>query len=206
MHSNRQQFVVVCYSNVVREDSKSAHLKRLPQLWRPICGLSAAAVADLVREDQIDILVELTGHTAGNRLDVMALKPAPVQVTWIGYPNSTGLPSIDYRLTDSVADPADTSQTFVEQLYRLPHCFLCYTPPMGSAPEINAPPALSSRFVTFGSFNNLAKINSQVLSLWCDILLRVPNSRMLIKCKPFASETVRAKVCRRGLKLRLLFC
>ena len=137
-----------------------------------------------VRKDKIDILVELTGHTANNRLGVLALQPAPVQATWIGYPNSTGLPACHYRLTDALCDPPDTSQTFVEQLIRLPGCFLCYTPPK-EAPSVAPCPAETLGFVTFGSFNALAKITPRVLALWARILHAVPNSRLVVKNKPF---------------------
>jgi protein O-GlcNAc transferase len=187
---------VTCYSNVARKDKKTAVLQNLAHAWRPIHDKNAREVAELIQKDQIDILVELTGHTAGNRLDVMALKPAPVQVTWIGYPNTTGLPSIDYRITDDIVDPVDTKQKYSEQLTRLPGPFLCYTPPT-DAPEVADTPALRKGFVTFGSFNNLAKVNDRVLACWCTILNQVPNSRMLIKCKPFASPTVSAKMLRR---------
>jgi len=152
--------------------------------------------AELIRRDRIDILVELTGHTAGNRLDVMAHKPSPVQATWIGYPNTTGLPTIDYRFTDEIVDPSDTKQEYVENLIRFPGPFLCYTPP-SDAPEVSVAPILTNGFVTFGSFNNLAKINDRVLAVWCAILKRVADSRMLLKCKPFACPSVRKKILER---------
>jgi predicted O-linked N-acetylglucosamine transferase (SPINDLY family) len=154
----------------------------------------------MIRRDKIDILIELTGHTAGNRLDVMAIRPAPIAVTWIGYPNSTGLPTIDYRFTDAIVDPPETKQRYSETLVRLPGPFLCYTPPT-DAPEVSETPAVGNGFVTFGSFNNLAKVNQRVLQVWCAILNRVRDSRMLIKCKPFASDTVRTKVLQRFEKL-----
>ncbi|ELR15334.1 udpn-acetylglucosamine--peptide n-acetylglucosaminyltransferase spindly, putative [Acanthamoeba castellanii str. Neff] len=131
----------------------------------------------MIMADEIDILVDLTGHTAGNRLDVMALKPAPVQVTYIGYPNTTGLPTIDYRFADAVTDPLDSQQRYVEELVRLPHCFLCYTPSPDAGPVAPAP-CTKNGYITFGSFNNLAK-------------------RMVIKCKPFACDTIRNNFLRR---------
>lgn len=137
-----------------------------------------------VRKDKVDILVELTGHTANNRLGVLALQPAPVQATWIGYPNTTGLSACHFRLTDAVCDPPETSQIFVEQLIRLPGCFLCYTPPV-EAPPVAPCPAETLGFVTFGSFNALAKITPQVLALWARILHTVPRSRLVVKNKPF---------------------
>ncbi|KAG6391947.1 hypothetical protein SASPL_149711 [Salvia splendens] len=158
--------------------------------WRDIYGIDEKKVASMVREDKIDILVELTGHTANNKLGMMACRPAPVQVTWIGYPNTAGLPTIDYRITDALADPSDTKQKHVEELVRLPDSFLCYTPSPEAGP-VCPTPALSNGFVTFGSFNNLAKITPKVLQVWARILCAIPNSRLIVKCKPFCCESVR---------------
>jgi predicted O-linked N-acetylglucosamine transferase (SPINDLY family) len=121
----------------------------------------------------------------------MACKPAPVQATWIGYANTTGLPSIDYRITDEVADPRNTRQRFAERLVRMPTpcCFLCYTP-NPDMPQVSKLPALKNGFITFGSFNALGKVNDQVIDLWSEVLLAVPNSRMLMKCKHFATEEI----------------
>ncbi|KAG8647003.1 hypothetical protein MANES_09G052300v8 [Manihot esculenta] len=153
-------YKVVVYSAVVKADAKTNRFKekvlKKGGLWKDIYGIDEKKVASMVREDKVDILVELTGHTANNKLGMMACRPAPVQVTWIGYPNTTGLPTIDYRITDSQADPPDTKQKHVEELVRLPECFLCYTPSPEAGPVCSAP-ALANGFITFGSFNNLAK-------------------------------------------------
>jgi len=186
----------VCYSNVARTDSRTQTFRKLAHKWVNIFNKSAEDIARLVQEDEIDILVELTGHTAGNRLDVMAIKPAPVQVTWIGYPNTTGLKTIDYRFCDAVVDPPDTTQKFTEKLIRLPNSFLCYCPPV-DAPSVTPTPALANGFITYGSFNNFAKFNNSVLHLWCSILQRVPGSRLLMKCKPFACSIMKQKVLQR---------
>lgn len=184
---------IFCYNNAGRVDEKTEILKSFGHTWRDIHGLSATAVADLVRRDRIDVLVDLTGHTAHNRLDVFALRPAPVQITWIGYPNTTGLRTVDYRITDAIADPVDTQQHFSEELVRLPGAFLCYSPPP-SYPDIQPLAALSNGFITFGSLNNLAKVTPDVIALWSRVLHRVPRSRMLLKCKPFATLSVRERV------------
>lgn len=113
-----------------------------------------------------------------------------MQVTWIGYPNSTGLAAIDYRFSDLVCDPLETQQTFVEELVHLPGCFLCYTP-AHNAPPVGPPPAQELGFVTFGSFNALAKITPEVIRLWARVLRAVPGSRLLLKNKPFACEHAR---------------
>jgi protein O-GlcNAc transferase len=191
-HYNRTAFHVTCYSNVVKPDYKTERLRAYVDCWRPIFGMDTKTVASMIRDDQIDILIELTGHTAGNRLDVMAMRPAPIQITYIGYPNTTGMKRIDYRLTDELVDPLDTKQKFTETLIRIPRCFLCYTP-APDVPEVSPLPCLKNAFVTFGSFNNLAKINTKVCEVWATILKAVPNSRLLVKCKPFVSEKVRRK-------------
>ncbi|KAF7147106.1 hypothetical protein RHSIM_Rhsim03G0070000 [Rhododendron simsii] len=189
-------YKVVVYSAVVKADAKTNRFRdkvlKKGGVWRDIYGIDEKKVASMVREDSVDILVELTGHTANNKLGMMACRPAPIQVTWIGYPNTTGLPSIDYRITDSLADPPDTRQKHVEELVRLPDCFLCYTPSPEAGPATPAP-ALSNGFITFGSFNNLAKITPKVLQVWARILCAVPNSRLVVKCKPFCCDSVRQR-------------
>ncbi|MQL80703.1 hypothetical protein Taro_013156 [Colocasia esculenta] len=189
-------YKVIVYSAVVKADAKTLKFKdrvlKKGGIWREIYGIDEKKVAEMVREDKIDILVELTGHTANNKLGMMACRPAPIQATWIGYPNTTGLPTIDYRFTDALADPPDTRQKHVEELIRLPQCFLCYTP----SPEaglVSPTPASANGFVTFGSFNNLAKITPNVLRVWARILCAVPNSRLVVKCKPFCCDSVRQR-------------
>ncbi|XP_011004692.1 PREDICTED: probable UDP-N-acetylglucosamine--peptide N-acetylglucosaminyltransferase SPINDLY isoform X2 [Populus euphratica] len=189
-------YKVVVYSAVVKPDAKTNRFRekvlKRGGMWRDIYGIDEKKVAIMVREDKVDILVELTGHTANNKLGMMACQPAPVQVTWIGYPNTTGLPTIDYRITDSFADPPDTKQKHVEELIRLPECFLCYIPSPEAGP-VAPTPALSNGFITFGSFNNLAKITPKVLQVWARILCAVPNSRLVVKCKPFCCDSVRQR-------------
>ncbi|KAH8935464.1 hypothetical protein BDL97_17G028800 [Sphagnum fallax] len=194
VHHDYTNYQIVVYSAVVKADAKTHRFKetvlRRGGVWRDVYGIAEKRVADLVREDKVDILVELTGHTANNRLGVMACRPAPVQVTWIGYPNTTGLPTIDYRFTDALADPPTTKQKHVEELVRLSGCFLCYTPSPEAGPVVQTP-ALTNGFVTFGSFNNLAKITPRVLQVWARILCAIPTSRLVVKCKPFCCDSVR---------------
>lgn len=195
-HHNYGSYKVIVYSAVVKADAKTLRFRekviKKGGIWRDIYGIDEKKVAQMVREDKIDILVELTGHTANNKLGTMACRPAPLQVTWIGYPNTTGLPTIDYRISDALADPPDTKQKHVEELVRLPVSFLCYTPSPEAGPVCTAP-ALSNGFVTFGSFNNLAKITPKVLLVWARILRAVPNSRLVVKCKPFCCDSIRHK-------------
>ncbi|KAL4339082.1 probable UDP-N-acetylglucosamine--peptide N-acetylglucosaminyltransferase SPINDLY isoform X1 [Arachis hypogaea] len=189
-------YKVIVYSAVVKADAKTIRFRekvlKKGGIWKDIYGTDEKKVAEMVREDQVDILVELTGHTANNKLGMMACRPAPIQVTWIGYPNTTGLPTIDYRISDSLVDPPETKQNHVEELVRLPECFLCYTPSPEAGPIVPTP-ALSNGFVTFGSFNNLAKITPKVLQVWARILCAIPNSRLVVKCKPFCCESVRQR-------------
>lgn len=195
-HHEYAKYKVVIYSAVVKADAKTIRFRdkvlKKGGIWRDIYGIDEKKVATMVREDKVDILVELTGHTANNKLGTMACRPSPVQVTWIGYPNTTGLPAIDYRITDSLADPPDSKQKHVEELVRLPDCFLCYTPSPEAGPVLPTP-ALSNGFITFGSFNNLAKITPKVLQVWARILSAIPNSRLVVKCKPFSCDSVRER-------------
>lgn len=180
----------VCPRGDARTERLRAAVERAGGAWKRVASLSEAALADLVRADRVDVLVDLTGHTAGNRLETFARKPAPVQVTWIGYPNGTGLSRVDWRITDAVSDPVSTRQAYVERLWRLPGCFLCYTPSPLAPPAADAP-ALERGYVTFGSFNALSKQTPEVMRVWARILRELPSARLVLKNKPFACPTTR---------------
>jgi predicted O-linked N-acetylglucosamine transferase (SPINDLY family) len=187
---DRSQIEVTCYANVSRPDATTERLQRAADRWRPIVGIPDRQVAELIRRDGIDILVDLAGHTNLNRLDVFALKPAPVQVSWLGYPNTTGLTSIDYRITDSIADPeGEADRLHVERLIRLPHGFLCYEAP-ADAGEVGPPPSRAAGFVTFASFNSIAKMSARVVAMWTQLLAAAPAARLLLKAKPLRDPTV----------------
>ena len=173
-------FHITCYANNKYSDRITERLQELADSWRNIVDLDDAAVAELIRTDGIDILVDLAGHTLDNRLLVFTHKPAPLQTAYLGYPNITGLSSIDYRLSDRLADPV--GQIATESILRLPGCFLCYQP-LANAPDVNTLPCKINDYITFGSFNNLAKITTEIIFLWGLILHQVPNSRILIKAK-----------------------
>ena len=178
---DRNAFDVYCYAQLVRPDYFTEQLQALPVTWRQISELSDAQVAEMIQEDDIDILVDLNGHTASSRVLIFARKPAPVQVTWLGYAHSTGLTSIDYRISDRIADPPGmTEHLHSERLYHLEGSFICYSPPQ-NPPPVAESPFLREGFVTFGVFNSLAKWNPTMLELWAKILLRVDGSRLLIK-------------------------
>jgi protein O-GlcNAc transferase len=193
-HHDRSRFQVVCYSNVTAPDETSTRLGALAGRLVNIAGMPDQEAAELIRGDRIDILVDLSGHTADNRLALCARKPAPVQVTWLGYPHSTGLQSMDYRITDAVSDPPGASERFhSEQLLRLPGSFSCFAPPE-EAPPVGELPALSAGLLTFGSFNNPAKITPETVALWAGVLRRVPASRMLIRGYSRANRGSRARL------------
>jgi protein O-GlcNAc transferase len=151
---NRESFEVFCYSNNDSYDDVTELLKKSTDQWRDICIMSDEKVAELIRKDKIDILIDLSGHTKGNRILLFARKPAPVQATWIGYPPTTGLSTIDYKIVDSYTDPPGITEPFYsEKLIRLPESFVCYLPDRES-PEVGPLPAATKEHITFGSFNN----------------------------------------------------
>ena len=198
-HHRASKVKIVIYNVTQSQDQKTQMFRLLAKekgwVWRDVQNDKETEIADMVRRDGVDILVELTGHTANNRLGVLAQRAAPVQVTWIGYPNSTGLSQCDYRFTDAIADPVDTEQEYVETLYRLPQCFLCYTPTSADeAGPVGSLPALHNGYITFGSFNSLSKMTPDVFRLWARVLRAVPNSNLLIKGKSLACPTVVARL------------
>jgi protein O-GlcNAc transferase len=174
-----EQVEVFAYAELSASDETTSHVRSLVHGWRDTGRLTDADAAQQVRSDGIDILVDLAGHTARNRLGVFTHRPAPVQMTYLGYQNTTGLSTIDYRLTDSIADPSGEPQWYAEELLRLPGAFFCFAPPK-TAPSVNGLPARATGTVTFGSLHNLIKLNAEVLRLWSEILRAVPSSRLLI--------------------------
>ncbi len=193
-HHDRAGFEVWCYANMAGGDEVTDRLRAHAHHWRDVYGLSDAELAAQIRADGIDILVDLGGHTRGNRLGAFALKPAPVQVSYLGYPATTGLRAIDARITDAWADPPGMTEAFhSERLARLEHGFLCYRPP-GDAPTPEPPPSIAAGHVTFGSFNNLAKLTPATIARWSEILTAVPGARLRLKAKALGDEDTRARI------------
>ncbi|HOP41613.1 MAG TPA: tetratricopeptide repeat protein, partial [Geobacteraceae bacterium] len=191
---DRGNLTVYCYSNADRSDAITTQLERLADVWRPIYNLDDEQTCNLIRKDGIDILIDLGGHTSKNRLPVFARKPAPVQVTWLGYPATTGLRSIDYRITDTAADPPGlTEHLYSETLCRLPDNFICYRPPANS-PPVGPLPCLANGYVTFGVFNHFAKITQEAIGLWCRILHLIPDAKLLIKAQGMEHDPMRKRV------------
>lgn len=148
--------------------------------WRSVFNMPTAALVQTIRDDKIDLLIDVSGHTNGARFDAFVCRAAPVQATYLGYANTTGLRCVDYRITDALVDPLATRQRFAERLARLPGPFLCYTPPT-QLPPVAHTPALHCDYITFASFNNCVKLNDGVLQLWAMLLARLPTARLLIK-------------------------
>lgn len=186
---DREEFHITCYSDTQVPDETTEMLKRFSNSWREIRNLSDEALTKRIRSDNIDILVDLAGHTGNNRLTVFARRVAPIQITWLGYPMTTGLSQMDFRLTDAVADPPGLTEAFhSEILVHLQPCFLCYSPPK-KIPSIK----VKHRPVTFGSFNNFAKLTEKTVHLWAQLMNNVPTSRLLLKSRQF-EDPVLAKM------------
>jgi protein O-GlcNAc transferase len=193
-HHDPDHVEIFAYADVTKSDAVTRRLQQSIHHWRPIAGRTDAEVAGMIRQDQIDILVDLAGHTSGNRLLVLARKPAPVQITYLGYPDTTGLSAIDFRMTDSFADPPGATEQFhSEKLLRLPRTFACYRPPE-DAPDVSPSPAGACGRVTFAGFTALAKISQKLLDFWAEILLQIPNSRLLIAAGGLHSPDIQREI------------
>jgi predicted O-linked N-acetylglucosamine transferase (SPINDLY family)/SAM-dependent methyltransferase len=179
---DKSKFEIYAYSNSYIEDFVTETLRKFVDGWRPIAGISDRKVAELISDDHIDILFDLSGHTSDNRLPVFALKPAPVQISWIGYPGTTGLTRMDYRLVYQSLGLNQISKYFTEKLILIPGTIRF--DPGKDCPDVNNLPALTNRYITFGSFNRVQKINSKSIELWAQILLAVPNSKIIVANMP----------------------
>jgi predicted O-linked N-acetylglucosamine transferase (SPINDLY family) len=189
---DKTAFEITCYQNDVRSDAITSELKRYADRWRIIVGMDDQEAASQIASDGIDILVDLSGHTGGNRLTLFARNPAPIQATWLGYFHTTGLSAMDYIITDEMTVPYGEDHYYSEKVLRLPNCRFCFSPPAPS-PFVDSLPLLSKGHVTFGSFNNIAKLTHQVIHLWALILLAVPYSRLVLKWKTFERSAVQKR-------------
>jgi len=172
---------VTLYGEIERPDGMTEMFKAAAQSWRSMLGVDDELAVAQIKADRIDILVDLAGHSGGNRLGIFARRAAPVQITWLGYPNTTGLASMDYRLVDAISDPDGPADRLAsETLLRLPDGFIVGAPHPAAA-QIAIPPSFRTGFITFGSLNNLTKVNRRVVALWARVLHAVPQSRLLLK-------------------------
>lgn len=197
-HYDKGVFEFVVYHNNRKHDAVSERLKSRVDAWHVVVDLDELVLAERIYQDQIDILIDLAGHTANNRLAVFYQKPAPVQMTWLGYPNTTGLQQIDYRICDADTDPeAYADDLNSETLLRLDGPFLCYQAPCEAVACTTKTPALDKGYITFASFNNLVKISDATLEYWSALLNSAPNSRLLIKAMQLGNEAMRTRLLAR---------
>lgn len=192
---DRERVEVFCYSDVARPDDVTLRLRGLSDHWHDVTGLSDRELAALIRKDGIDTLIDLAGHTPGNRLGAFALRPARLQMSWLGYANSTGLDAMDHRIVDPVTDPPDALAALAsESLLRLEGGFLCYEPP-AHAPAVMPRPARQR--IMFGTFNNPTKITGATITLWSRILQELPEADLLIKSYKLRDQALRRHITAR---------
>ncbi len=187
---------LLAYPTTSRSDELSTRIKPFFSAWKPLAGLSDQAAADMIHDDGIHVLLDLSGHTGHNRLPVFGWRPAPVQATWLGYLNSTGIQAMDYIIADPWAIPQGEESQFTETPWRLPETYICFSQPE-VAVEVGSLPAQRNGYVTFGSFNNLRKVNDRVVACWARVLHAVPGSKLYFKAKVLNSPGVREKLVSR---------
>lgn len=197
---DQSQVEVVCYSDREVEDDLTRFLRSHCQDWVSVLGMDDRALAERIRADGIDLLIDLGGHTARNRLGTFALAPAPVQATWGGLIGTTGLPAMDWLIGDQQQIPVGAERLYTERIARLPNGYVCYGPP-DYAPEVTPLPVLHNGWVTFGCFNRLAKLSDETLVLWARVLAAVPESRLMLNTKELTCQTLRERVTGRFARL-----
>ena len=190
------QIEMTCYANVLKPDDVSRQMEAVAPRWRWIGGLEDQTVVDMIRADGIDILVDLAGHTARHSLRAFTFRPAPVQVTWLGYPNTTGLSCMDYLLTDAILHPPGKPSYGTEELVRLEKGIVPFVP-LVQTPDVGPLPARTAGHVTFGSFHKLLKINEHVIATWCRLLQRLPTARLIVFRTDLESPEVRQELSRK---------
>ena len=193
-HHDPDAVEVICYSDTQNPDSWTAEARRCVSLWRRTAGLTDEQLARQIRDDRIDVLVELTGHLGGGRLGALARRPAPVQVSYLGYQGTVGVSAVDYVLTDDWADPPGAEMGYVEQPWRLPRPFFVWRPPSDAdAPPVGPLPSLAVGHVTFGCLNAVAKATPAAVALWARVLRAVPDSRMVMMTTRCVATDVRLR-------------
>jgi predicted O-linked N-acetylglucosamine transferase (SPINDLY family) len=190
MHLDRERLELFAYVTDKAEDHITARLKPYFAQWRSLCDVPDQPAAQMIHDDRIDILVDLSGHTVHNRLPVFAWKPAPVQVSWLGFFGTTGLAAMDYVLGDPHVLRAGEEAHFVEKLWRLPDSYLCFTPPEQNV-QVGPLPSLANGHMTFGYFGKLTKVTDHVICVWSRLLDAVPGSRLLLKAHQLGADDAR---------------
>ena len=196
---NRDKFTITCFSNKIIQMDNMENVK-----WVVTKNKSNIELFNIIQENNIDILFDLSAHTGDNRLDTFVLKPAPIQISYCGYPGSSGIKSMDYHLTDRICDSLETQKYYQEKLVFLKNCFLAYTPVSGinNLPSLTLDqPCVNNKYITFGSFNRFNKINDNVLAVWEKILLAIPNSKLNIKTREFSTKKLKDKFMKRMVRV-----
>jgi predicted O-linked N-acetylglucosamine transferase (SPINDLY family) len=192
---DKERFEIFCYSDVSNPDQTTSEIRRLSDQWRDVRGKPTAQVHRLIQEDQIDILIDLAGHTMGNRMELFGLRVAPMQASWLGYPETTGLPTVDFKIADRIVYPeSENGKYSSERILRLPNGYHCYLAPPG-CPDISDLPVRDNGYITFGSFSSLAKLTPATVALWSEVLKQVPDSKLLLKARQLADPTIRDRYC-----------
>ncbi len=192
-HMDRSRVEFFAYSNTPKEDDATARLKPNFAHWRKVVGLDDARLANQIHDDEVDILIDLSGHSALNRLPMFAYRPAPVQATWLGLFATSGVPGMDYIIADPYLAPGDEAQYFTEKIWPLAESWLCLEPPDITI-EPGPLPALGSGTITFGCFNNLAKMTDRVVALWARVLAAIPGSNLFLKARDLADAPARQNI------------
>ena len=187
---------LIAYPTKPAVDDLTERIKPSFSMWKPIYGQTDEAAANMIYADGVHILLDLSGHTADNRLPMFGYKPSPVQASWLGYFATTGLNEMDYLIGDPYVTPPENDDQFTEKVWRLPETRWCFTPPDVDI-EVSVPPAVNHGYVTFGCFNNVTKVNDKVVALWTKVLEAIPNSRLLLKAKQFRDQMARESIIQR---------
>ena len=187
---NKDEFVITCFSVSFYNDHVTKRIKSSVDKWFNVGSLTNIQLFNLIKQNDIEILIDLSGHTDGNRLPVFAMKPSPIQITWLGYPNTTGLNTMDFRIVDNFTDPEGIDDhLYTEELLRLEGSFICFNSEEDA--EINKNTIFTDNSFTFGSFNNLSKMSDEVIECWSEILKRIDNSKIILKNKQLCSNFTR---------------
>lgn len=195
-HLDRTRIEPIAYSNALQSDELTARIKPRFAAWHHVAEMDDAALAQAIHDEGIEVLVDLSGHTGRNRLPMFAWRAAPLQVSWLGYFATTGLTQIDYVLADPHVVPPEEESQYVERIWRLPDCYLCFTLPEVAVP-VSPLPALTNGYVTFGCFNNHKKLNEGVIALWSRLLQSVPGSRLVLKNHQLSEQVIRSETLAR---------
>lgn len=200
-HIDKQAIELFAYASSKHQDALTDRLRPYFSQWMSIAGMNDEAAAALIHADALDVLLDLSGHTADNRLPLFACKPAPVQASWLGYFGSTGVPGMDYVLADRISIPENTAEYFTEKICYLPQTRLCFAPPVGGPAQVSPLPALNKGHLTFGSFQSAGKLNDFTLALWADVLKRLPQAKLRLQNRQLQSASFRQDMLGRFSKL-----